>query len=148
MGHYDGQDLPYYWNLADRFVLFDRFFSSAAGGSTWNHLFAVTGTPGNPKVDAVPASGFGNLPMIFDRLQAAGVSWKFYVQNYHSHVTYRHQGRGNHIAQTIYVPVLNFPRFIDNSRLFFSHCSTQPVLLRSRSWDASCRGLHRSLGGQ
>ena len=31
MGYYDGQDIPYYWNLAENYVLFDRFFSSAKG---------------------------------------------------------------------------------------------------------------------
>ena len=24
MGHYDGRDLPFYWNVADEYVLFDR----------------------------------------------------------------------------------------------------------------------------
>jgi phospholipase C len=33
MGHYDDRDIPYYWNVADEYVLFDRFFSSALGGS-------------------------------------------------------------------------------------------------------------------
>ena len=27
MGHYDDRDLPFYWNIADDYVLFDRFFS-------------------------------------------------------------------------------------------------------------------------
>jgi phospholipase C len=120
MGHYDGQDIPFYWNLADRFVLFDRFFSSAAGGSTWNHMFAVTGTPGNPKVDAVPANGFGNLPLIFDRLQAAGVSWKFYVQNYDPRITYRSRVSTDRGSQIVWVPPLDYARYIDN-RALFSH---------------------------
>ena len=29
MAHYDDRDLPYYWNIADNYVLFDRFFTSA-----------------------------------------------------------------------------------------------------------------------
>jgi len=82
-----------------------------------NHVYWVSGARGVGRGDRIPAYGV-TVPTIFDRLQAAGVSWKFYVQNYDSHVTYRHQGRGNHIAQTIYVPILNFPRFIDNSGLF------------------------------
>ena len=48
LGYYDERDLPFAWNLADRYVLFDRFFSSARGGSVWNHLFAVTATAGQP----------------------------------------------------------------------------------------------------
>ena len=33
MGYYDGRDIPYYWNVAKQYVLFDRFFSSTAVGS-------------------------------------------------------------------------------------------------------------------
>ena len=33
MGHYDGRDLPFYWNVASQYVLFDRFFSSTSVGS-------------------------------------------------------------------------------------------------------------------
>ena len=36
MAYYDDRDLPWYWNIADNYVLFDRFFSSAAAGSTAN----------------------------------------------------------------------------------------------------------------
>ena len=57
LGYYDERDLPFAWNLADRYVLFDRFFSSARGGSVWNHLFAVTATPGNPHADELPSGG-------------------------------------------------------------------------------------------
>src|ERR671936_323252 len=82
MGYYDGSTIPFYWNLADRYVLFDRFFSSSHGGSLENHLYWVTGTGGSGHS---PKKGVGyrnGPPTIFDELQAAGVSWKFYVQNY------------------------------------------------------------------
>ena len=48
MGYYDDRDIPFYWNVADDYVLFDRFFTSAHGGSVSNHMYWVTGTPGNP----------------------------------------------------------------------------------------------------
>ena len=48
MGYYDGQELSYYWNVADEFVLFDRFFSSAAGGSMINHLVLGNGRVWRP----------------------------------------------------------------------------------------------------
>jgi phospholipase C len=35
--------IPHYWDYADRFVLADRFFTSAFGGSFPNHLFAIAG---------------------------------------------------------------------------------------------------------
>jgi phospholipase C len=71
MGFYDGRDLPLYWNLARRYVLFDRFFSSAPAGSAANHMFWVSGRDGRP----------GEVPTIFDRLDERGISWKFYVEN-------------------------------------------------------------------
>ena len=67
MGYRDGRDLPYYWNLADQYVLYDRFFSSAGAGSFLNHIYWVTGSPGEG-YDRVPPNGFSNLPTIFDRL--------------------------------------------------------------------------------
>ena len=57
MGHYDDRDLPYYWNIADEYVLFDRFFTSAAGGSVRNHLYWVAGAPGSAKAAATARSG-------------------------------------------------------------------------------------------
>jgi phospholipase C len=94
MGHYDDRDLPYYWNLADNYVLFDRFFSSAKAGSVANHMFAVTGSPGvTGKTERIPPGGWGNIPTIFDRLQKAGVSWKFYIENYDPNITFRSRVR-------------------------------------------------------
>lgn len=119
MGYYDARDLPYYWNLADNYVLFDRLFTSAAGGSVWNHMFWVTGTPGNPNADALLPNGqsFDSVPTIFDRLQAAGVSWKFYVQNYKPDVTFRTPGTGDEGSQIVWVPPLDYNRFLDNPAL-------------------------------
>ena len=88
MGYYDGRDLPFYWNLADEYVLFDRFFSSAGAAASST---TCTGWPRarGSGYDRVPPNGFGNLPTIFDRLRAARVSWKFYVQNYDPTINFR-----------------------------------------------------------
>jgi phospholipase C len=117
MGYYDDKDIPYYWNLADNYVLFDRFFTSAAGGSVWNHMFWVTGAPGNPKSDALLPGGFDHVPTIFDALQKAGVSWKFYIQNYDPSITFRNPGNGDRGAQIVWAPVLNYNRFLDDPEL-------------------------------
>ncbi len=117
MGYYDDRDLPYYWNLADHYVLFDRFFSSAPNGSFVNHMFAVAGVP-SPTDNPANAATLQNVPTIFDRLQAAGISWKFYVQNFDPTINYRHvQGVGSRDSQVIWVPLLNMDRFIDNPAL-------------------------------
>lgn len=120
MGYYDRSDLPYYQRLADEYVLFDKFFSSAMSGSVANHMFAVAAQPGTPTArGSVPSTGWGSLPTIFDRLQAAGVSWKFYVQNYKPAVTFRTVKRQNAdvAAQAIRVPLLSYARFVDDPQL-------------------------------
>ena len=62
MGYYDGRDLPFYWNLAEEYVLFDRFFAASAGGSAANHRLWLSG--------------------VFRRLDRRGISWKVYVQDH------------------------------------------------------------------
>jgi phospholipase C len=116
MGYYDDRDLPYYWNLADEYVLFDRFFSSDHGGSFANHMFWATGQAGGNRV---PEEGFPDLVTIFDRLEEKGISWKFYVQNYDPLITYRtlSQFSGNRASQVIWVPLLNIDRFLDDPKL-------------------------------
>ena len=118
VGYYDDRDIPLYWNIADQYVLFDRFFSSAAAGSLINHMFWVAGAPGDGGDRFLP-EGMGDLPTIFDRLQEQGISWKFYVQNYDPGLNYRtvHNFPGNRASQVVWVPILNFDRFIDDPEL-------------------------------
>src|SRR5439155_999128 len=56
-------------------------------------------------------------PTIFDRLQAAGVSWKFYVQDYRPDQTFRTASPTDPAAQTVRVPLLNYARFVDDPAL-------------------------------
>jgi phospholipase C len=116
MGYYDGKDIPYYWNIADNFVLFDRFFTSSAGGSVSNHMYWVTGTPGNTEDEVIPPEGFDQTT-IFDRLEAKGISWKFYVQNYDKGINFRNRGIGDRGSQIVWVPLLNYARYLDNPEL-------------------------------
>ena len=118
MGYYDDRDLPYYWNLADNYVLFDKFFSSAKDGSFANHMYWVAAIPPVAPKGQNLSEALVSVPTIFDRLQAAGVSWKFYVQNYDPTITYRNLGvSGNRASQVVWVPLLNFDRFIDDPAL-------------------------------
>ncbi len=45
MGYYDQRDIPFYWNVAGNYVLFDRFFSSAPVGVRLNRFWWVAGRP-------------------------------------------------------------------------------------------------------
>jgi phospholipase C len=110
MGYYDQQDLPAYWRAANQYVLFDRFFSATRNGVQSNRQYWVSATDS-------AASGNSQPLTIFDRLQAAGVSWKFYVQNYRpvSGPTTGSKASGN--TQAAAVPLLNYSRFTGNPAL-------------------------------
>jgi phospholipase C len=117
MGFYDDRDLPFYWNIADEYVLFDRMFTSSNGGSVWNHMYWIAADPGTTS-DSIPPTGF-DVPTIFDLLEEAGVSWKFYIQNYDPAITIRNrQGMGDRGSQVIWAPLLAYPRFLDDPKLF------------------------------
>lgn len=120
MGYYDGNDLPYYWNLVGEFVLFDRSFSSAHGGSVRNHMYWIAAVPGSEK-NSIPDEGFPNdIVTIFDRLEEAGITWKFYIQNYDPSITYRSRTTvvGPRAAQVVWCPLLAIPRYLDDPNLF------------------------------
>ena len=127
LGYYERGDVSSYWQLASRYVLMDRFFSSAMGGSQPNHLFLLTGQTLTPR--QLASGDVYRMPSIFDRLDAASVSWKVYVRHYDPRLTY-HQLRAGvgYVAQDVRVPLLNMPaivddpsrfaRLVDQSRLF------------------------------
>lgn len=80
MGFYDWTDLPYYYALAFQFATSDRYFSSVLGPTGSNRAFSFAATSlgyvGDPQS---PTSGLTNLT-IFDLLDKAGVSWRYYYQ--------------------------------------------------------------------
>jgi phospholipase C len=117
MGYLDGDTIPYYWSVAKNYVLFDRFFTSTSSGSVRSAAYWVTGTPGNYNGQTIPPDGFGDLPTIFDRLQAKGISWKFYVQDYHPAINFRKRGSGELSSQVFWVPLLSYDRYITNPSL-------------------------------
>jgi len=117
MAYYDGRELGYYWNLADEFVLFDQYFSSAHTGSVMNRMFWVAGVPGSD-FNRIPEGGFGDLPTIFDRLQGRGIPWKFYVKGYDPSLNYRRLQDLDYLPpQVQWLPLLSFDRFIDDPEL-------------------------------
>ncbi|MGB3307140.1 MAG: alkaline phosphatase family protein [Thermomicrobiales bacterium] len=119
MGHYTESDIPFSYNVADQYVLFDRFFTSASAGSVPNRMYWMTGTPGITSFEhaTIPKDGWGDLPTIFDELQKKGVSWKLYVENYDPAINFRNRGVGGTYAQVNWAPLLTFSRFVDNPEL-------------------------------
>ena len=106
MAHYDGRDLPFYWNVADEYVLFDRFFATAPGGSVPQPAVLGERHSRRRRRQHPRRAASATLPTIFDRLERRGVSWKFYVENYDSRRSFR-DGRADTSAQAVRVPLLN-----------------------------------------
>jgi phospholipase C len=110
MGHHTRAELSFHWNVADQYVLFDRFFGAALDGDAYDRGYWLAGRP-----------QLGDGPTIFDRLQARGISWKFYVANYDPRLNASTPpaARNAHWARVVHdVPVLGVPRFVADPRLF------------------------------
>ena len=80
--YYTGEDLPYYWALAHRFTLCDRYFCSVLGPTLPNRLYALAASAGGYKNN--PSTIDPALlprPNLVDRLDEAHVSWACYSAN-------------------------------------------------------------------
>ena len=83
MGYYDWTDLNYYYALATQFATSDTWFSPVMTRTSPNRDFMIAGTSGgyvyqigtNPPLN----SQLIQSPTIFEKLSAAGISWKIYV---------------------------------------------------------------------
>jgi phospholipase C len=78
LGYYEASDLPFYYFLASTYAVADHYFPSVRSGTFPNRDYMLLGTS-----DAVRATQFSvwpdpSLPTIFDRLDAAGISWGVY----------------------------------------------------------------------
>ncbi len=78
MGYYNRTDIPNYWAYADHFTLCDNFFSSLAGPSLGNHLYAVAGQSGGVIDGPPPPPGGFEFPTIADLLESSNLTWKYY----------------------------------------------------------------------
>jgi len=79
MGYYDDTDLPYYYFMATQFAISDALFSPVMTNTPANRLYAMAGT--SHGVINKPLTQI-NVPTIFDKLQAAGITWKNYVPDF------------------------------------------------------------------
>lgn len=83
MGYYDESDLSYYYELANQFATADRYFSSFMGPTTPNRFFLLAGTAfGHIENDLPSDDSEFNQRTVFDALDEAGISWKYYTEYY------------------------------------------------------------------
>ena len=82
LSYVDYHEIPNYWEYARRFTLCDSFFSSEAGPSEPNHLYALAAQSGgmvnNPGLGLGGQAGVYTFATLVDLLHASGISWKFY----------------------------------------------------------------------
>src|SRR3954463_3837950 len=82
MGYYDWTDLPYYYELAYQFGSSDNFFSPVLAPTIPNRMYLFTATSfGHIRPDSPPTGSTWSQPTIFDKLDATGVSWRYYYQD-------------------------------------------------------------------
>jgi phospholipase C len=84
MGYYTQADLPFYYDLAQKFAIDDRYFSSVMGPTLPNRLYLLAATSfGHVSTgDSAPPGDFKPITgTIFDLLDNAGISWTDYSQD-------------------------------------------------------------------
>jgi phospholipase C len=81
MGYYTDHELPYYYFMATQFATSDRFFAPAPTRTQANRMYLFAATS---QGYVYPPTAQLSAPTIFDRLEAAGVSWKIYFSDYSS----------------------------------------------------------------
>jgi phospholipase C len=85
MGYYTRADIPFHYALADAFTVCDNYHCSVLGPSNPNHIVAVSGTidpaglGGGPVVSNAQPNGLFTFPTYYERLQAAGITWRDYA---------------------------------------------------------------------
>ena len=84
MGYWTHDDLPFYYDMASRFPIGDRYFCSVMAQTYPNRRFLIAGTA----LGDISTNGSGissvNAPngTIFDRLNHYGISWKDYYPDF------------------------------------------------------------------
>lgn len=81
MGYYNQADIPYYYEVATQFATSDRWFSPVLTQTLANRMYLFAATSfGHIRPDPPPSGGW-TQPTIFDALDKAGVSWRYYYQD-------------------------------------------------------------------
>ena len=80
MGYYDGNDLNYYYFMASSFATSDRWFSPVMSRTQPNRMYLIAATS-QGHVYPPATNAFLTAKTIFEELQAAGITWKVYVNS-------------------------------------------------------------------
>ena len=79
MGYWQQSDQPFYYSMAQLFPIADRYFCSVLGQTYPNRRYLISATSIGMINDTLPAlTDYPANGTIFDKLDAAGISWKDY----------------------------------------------------------------------
>jgi phospholipase C len=76
-----GAELPYQYSLASQYTICDQNYCSVAGPTTPNRLYHWTGTSNGVTGNGSESNGLRAWETFPEKLQAAGVTWRNYVDN-------------------------------------------------------------------
>lgn len=80
MGYYEETELGFYYELANKYAVADRYFCSVLGPTFPNRFFLIAGTAfGHISNDYPKNADDFNQKTIFDTLDEYGVSWRYYA---------------------------------------------------------------------
>ena len=79
MGYFDGGDLNYYYFMASNFATSDRWFSPVMDRTQINRMYLLAATSAGHARPLVAPETPLSVPVIFEELQTAGITWKIYI---------------------------------------------------------------------
>ncbi|NNC11752.1 DUF756 domain-containing protein [Planctomonas sp. JC2975] len=81
MQYVTGEEIPWQWSLASAYTICDNWHCSLMGPTTPNRLYHWTGTSNGVTDNGGESNGTRAWQTYPEALQAAGVSWRTYVDN-------------------------------------------------------------------
>ena len=82
MGYFDDGDIPFYYDLAKTFAINDRYFCDIIGQTFPNRAYFMAGTSFGHLTTSEIVGGYKPITgTIFDRMNAAGVTWASYASD-------------------------------------------------------------------
>ena len=82
MGYFNPKLIPYYWDYAYQYVLFDNWYTPFMGPSLPNHIYLLAGQSGALVNNNITYKF--TFPTIVNELDASNVSWVYYAGEHYS----------------------------------------------------------------
>lgn len=133
LGYYNREDLPFYYQLADAFTIFDQYFCSSLTGTTPNRLFLWSGTLRKQKNGKVKANVFNEN---IDYPKNKQADWKTFPEMLEEH----------HISWKIYQNEISLPKGMSaEQEAWLSNFTDNPLEWFSQYHVKFSKGYHENI---